>query len=354
MHPRRGGAETLVEGIAKRLAADGREVTFFAAHVGGLPSEEEVDGIRYVRRGNRYGVYAAAYQWLTKVRPDYDLLVDHINTVPFFTPLFERHRNIAFVHQLAKDVWWYEASRAVGALGFCAEFAYLKAYKTTPAITVSASTLQDLRSYGWAATIQIIREPVPPPPAILPPKCPYPSIIFVGRLTPSKRVEHAVAAFGRVRQRYPNAKMAIVGEGDDPKYIHDLQRIARIVGGVEFLGRLNDAERQRCMAESHLLFSTSVREGWCLVVTEANSVGTPAIGYDVPGLRDSIKPGCGVLVPSGSSDAMGTAAIEIFGDSERYARMRDSALADGRQYSWQVTYEDFKEAVRRLRPAVRL
>ena len=32
-----------------------------------------------------------------------------------------------------------------------------------------------------------------------------------------------------------------------------------------------------------------MREGWGLVVTQANAMGTPAIGYDVPGLRDSTR-----------------------------------------------------------------
>jgi len=33
----------------------------------------------------------------------------------------------------------------------------------------------------------------------------------------------------------------------------------------------------------------AVREGWELVVTEGNALGTPVIGYDVPGLRDSMR-----------------------------------------------------------------
>jgi glycosyltransferase involved in cell wall biosynthesis len=35
----------------------------------------------------------------------------------------------------------------------------------------------------------------------------------------------------------------------------------------------------------------AVREGWRLVVAEGNALGTPAIGYDVLGLRDSIRYG---------------------------------------------------------------
>ena len=43
------------------------------------------------------------------------------------------------------------------------------------------------------------------------------------------------------------------------------------------------------MAEAHVLLMTSVREGWGLVVTEANACGTPAVVYNVPGLRDSVR-----------------------------------------------------------------
>ncbi len=43
------------------------------------------------------------------------------------------------------------------------------------------------------------------------------------------------------------------------------------------------------MQKCHLLLVTSVKEGWGLVVTEANSQGTPAVVYDVDGLRDSVK-----------------------------------------------------------------
>jgi glycosyltransferase involved in cell wall biosynthesis len=46
------------------------------------------------------------------------------------------------------------------------------------------------------------------------------------------------------------------------------------------------------LSRAHIILVPAVREGWGLVVTEANAMGTPAIGYDdVPGLRDSIRHG---------------------------------------------------------------
>jgi len=47
------------------------------------------------------------------------------------------------------------------------------------------------------------------------------------------------------------------------------------------------------LQKSHVLAVTSVKEGWGLVVTEANPQGTPAVVYNVDGLRtqcDTMKP----------------------------------------------------------------
>ncbi len=65
--------------------------------------------------------------------------------------------------------------------------------------------------------------------------------------------------------------------------------------GVLLLGRVSEEEKRDRLARAHVLVTTSVREGWGLVVTEAAASGTVPIGYDVPGLRDSIRASGGVL-----------------------------------------------------------
>ena len=60
------------------------------------------------------------------------------------------------------------------------------------------------------------------------------------------------------------------------------------------------------MARAHCLLVPSVREGWGLVVVEANAVGTPAGRLRRPGIRDSIRTGeTGVLVAAGDPEALG-------------------------------------------------
>jgi glycosyltransferase involved in cell wall biosynthesis len=356
-HPRSGGAEVLAQGLARRLAQSGHDVVFFSAHVPGQPEDEVIDGVRHVRRGGRYGVYGAAYAWLRRERPRYDVLIDHINTIPFFTPLYSRGRTVALVPQLARDVWWYEAPKALAPLGVASERLYHAWYRTTPAITISESTKRDLREFGWKGAIEVIAMPAPAalgPLGAVSVKHKTPALAFVGRLTPSKRVEQAIAAFAVIRSRMPDAELWVVGRADDERYHRRLVAAAEKVQGVRLLGRLTDVERQERLGAAHMLLLTSVREGWGLVVTEANSVGTPAAGYDVPGIRDSIKPEQGILVPSGDPAALGNAVADLLEDPARLATMSERARADALDHDWDRTYGEFVRALRKLLPALPL
>jgi len=311
--------------------------------------------VRHVRRGGRYSVYRAAYEWLRRERPAYDVLIDHINTIPFFAPLYDRSRVVALVPQLARDVWWYEAPRALAPLGIASERMYHLCYRTTPAITISESSKADLRAFGWKGPIEVIAMPIPSSTgaaAAAPPKSETPVLIYVGRLTPSKRVEHAIAAFTVVRAREPKAELWIVGHADDEDYRRRLVDAASKVEGVRFFGKLSETERQERMRAAQILLITSVREGWGLVVTEANSVGTPAAGYDVPGLRDSIKSGQGILSRAGDPAALGAAVADLIADPARLAGMAQRAQADALHYDWDRTYAEFVRALKTLLPAL--
>ena len=72
------------------------------------------------------------------------------------------------------------------------------------------------------------------------------------------------------------------------------EKYAGIIKGKKFdnLNQLRDKylkEKYDLLARAHILINPSIREGWGLVVIEAASVKTPTVGYNVPGLKDSIK-----------------------------------------------------------------
>ena len=110
-----------------------------------------------------------------------------------------------------------------------------------------------------------------------------PTIVFLGRLKRHKLPDHALRAFALIKNELPHAKMWVIGDGDMHEELKKMN-----IKDVVFYGHINDELKYELLRKAHLLLVPSVREGWGLVVTEANAMGTPAIAYDNPGLRDSI------------------------------------------------------------------
>lgn len=294
-HPAAGGAEVYTNELTQAWAAAGHDVTLFCAEVDAAPAEERVSGVRIVRRGSRYSVYSAARRFWKQEggRDNYDLVVDEVNTRPFGCPKFVRDVPVvALIYQVARDVWFRELPFPLALVGrFFLEPWWLRTYRTVPTVTISESSRESLAAYGLRH-VEVV-----PVGITLPPNLPTseketaPTCLFVGRLAANKRPDHAVRAFELVRQQVPGARLWVVGDGP---LLPALQR--RAGAGVTFFGRVDEATKFDLMRRAHVLMVTSVREGWGMVVTEAAAVGTTSVGYDVAGLRDSVRAAGGITV----------------------------------------------------------
>src|SRR3989344_3406502 len=88
-NPACGGAEFMTHEIAKYLVSHGHQVCWFTSGFEGCKSEEIIDGYKAIRAGNRYTVYIhAVLNYFLKLRISFDIAIDQINGIPFFTPLF--------------------------------------------------------------------------------------------------------------------------------------------------------------------------------------------------------------------------------------------------------------------------
>lgn len=293
-HPAAGGSEVYAHEVARRWVAAGHHVTQFSAAVSGLPATDERDGVTIIRGGSRLGVYAAARRWYRTVgRGRFDLVVDLVNTRPFGCARWVRDAPVvALAHQVCREIWFSEFPLPVAALGrWVAEPLWLRGLRDVPVLTVSPSSRESLLQYGLRR-VEVIG--VGGVAAARPdvPRETKPTIVFVGRLAANKRPAHALAAFELVRDRYPDARLWMVGDGPERDRLQ-----AKRSAGVRFFGRVDRTLRDHLVARAHVLVVTSVREGWGMVVDEAAAVGTPTVGYDCPGLRDSIPAAGGTLVP---------------------------------------------------------
>jgi glycosyltransferase involved in cell wall biosynthesis len=256
--------------------------------------------------------------------------------MPFFTPMWARIPAFMLIFQLAREVWWYESPFPLSAVGYLCEPFYLMGYRHTPVFTISESTAQDLRRLGFRGPITLISIGVQQVSTEIRPKPRDPRFLYVGRLAPSKRVAHVLRAFARFQSVRGTGSLTLLG-GGSRRYRESLARLAKrlhIERNVIFSGWVPTPEKYRLMGEAHALLMTSVREGWGLVVTEANSCGTPAVVYDVPGLRDSVRHNSTGLVVPPRPDRLADAMIRLMSDSSLYDRLATEALRWSRTLSF--------------------
>lgn len=335
-NPEAGGAEVFTHEVARRWVAEGHEVTLMTSQFAGARVEETIDGVHIRRIGRlRNGTFHLLVQReLARLR-GFDAVVDEVNTIPFLTPVWGDGLPpvITLIHQLASDVWDAEVPGPVARVGRGIESRLLNLYRDAHVVTVSGSTVADLQAMGFSR-LRVVPEggdaaPLGSPEA----KAPEPTFLFVGRLAANKRPDHALEAFATIRRRLPSARLWIVGQGSLEPALR-----ARASDGVELFGRVDHDDLRRRMAEAHCLLMPSVREGWGLVITEANALGTPAVGYDTPGIRDAIRhERTGLLVPAGDAAALGAAAAGLVADAKAYERVRTEAILWGRCFSWDDT-----------------
>jgi glycosyltransferase involved in cell wall biosynthesis len=352
-HPGAGGAEVVTYEVSRRWVAQGHSVTWFAAGFPGCLERETIDGIRVIRQGKQYTVHWHAWRYYRReLRGQADVVIDQVNTIPFFTPLYARGKNVVLAHQLAREVWWHEARFPLNLAGYLLEPLYWQVYRRTPALVGAASIESDLRRLGLTRfahfTYGVSISPLPEPPA---PKSGSPTVLYVGRVVPSKRVADIVRAAAHARMRLPDIQLVIAGSGE-PRYIKRLKGLIGALGVqdcVTLAGRVSEAEKRRLMRQAHVLALASVREGWGLVVVEANALGTPAVVYDVAGFRDSVRHNqTGLIARENTPEALGKTLADLLSDRPRLDALSRAAWEYSHQFTWERNADEMLAGIQGL------
>jgi glycosyltransferase involved in cell wall biosynthesis len=333
-NPAGGGAEVYTHEIARGLAGTyGCQVVIFTSRFAGSAEEETIDGVNYVRRGNEVTVHLWGFVYAVEKGRNFDRIIDEFNGVGFFT--FFLRNSVLLIHQLYKDFWFRELG-IVGAVPYLLEPLLLRLYRRRLAITVSRSTSEDLKRRGFE-DVRIVMNAISDRPKDAPAKDAEPTLVFLGRLKRTKRPEDALEIFRQVKGRIPSARLWMIGTGPLDEV---LRKQAEGLTGIAFRGWVTDEEKLSLLARSHVLVVPSVREGFGINVIEAASAGTPAVGYNVPGLRDSIRDGeTGYLVDSAEEAAV--RIVELLRDNAGYARMSQNCLAYSKEFDWSKSVDEF-------------
>lgn len=351
-NPKSGGAEILTHEIAKRFVRRGHKVTQFSSCFPNCLAEEEIDGVKIIRRGHSDARYffrsvhfLAFWHYLKNFRGKFDVVIDEVHGLPFFTPWYVKEKKIVLICEVADELWIKMFGPFLGLFGRLTERIYLRfIYKNIPYLTISNSTKEELIREG----VESKNITVLPMGLTIPKKMKKvekekdPTLIFVGRLSKSKGIEDAIEALRQISKIYPKTKFWIVG-GGDKNYIGYLKKIAKKLDAsnrITFWEFVSEEKKFELMGRAHLLLTPSMKEGWGLIVPEAARVQTPSVVYDVPGLRDIIVNGVnGIMVKKNTPLEIGKEVIRVLKDKDLYAKLQLNARKTSLTYNWNNTAE---------------
>jgi len=352
-NPYSGGAEIVNEELAKRLAKDGHEVVFLVRGFPGGKEEEIVDGYKIIRLGNYHTVYWEAYKYYKKNLKGWaDLVIEEVNTIPFFCNFYVKEKSILFFHQLCREIWFHEMGFLKGLVGYVLESIYLLLLGNREVITVSESTKKDLNRFGFRRDkIKIISEGIEIEPVanLDIEKFENPTILSLGALRPMKQTDQIIKAFELAKRDLPNLELIIAGDtvGTFAKKVLEMVENSLFKDSIRCLGRVSKEKKIELMQKSHLIVVASVKEGWGLVVTEANSQGTPAVVYDSDGFRDSVRNGVtGLICEKNTPENLSEKIKEILSNKDEYEKLRLNAWNWSKEINFNKSYDDFKEFIK--------
>lgn len=346
LNPLSGGAEVHLHEIFKRIAARANnEVTLFCSRHEGAPADEVIDNIQIIRRGGRNNFnFVVPWHYLTKFRKDdFDIVIDDINKVPFYTPLYVKKPLLAVSHHFFGKSIFRQAGKIAGNYVYYSEKFVDKIYKNTPFAVVSKSTLDEFNERGFdTSNFAMVSNAIEQDefPMRIGKKYPEPSVAYFGRLKKYKSVDHLVKAFAKVKKKIPHAKLHIMGRGD---FMEELKLLCRHLGIEEdttFWGYVTERQKIEILSKVHCVVNTSMKEGWGITNIEANACGTPVISADSPGLRDSVKNGVsGLLYKYGDIEDLSEVIYLLLSENELNKKLSEGALEWASSFSWDKSAE---------------
>lgn len=359
--PMEGGAERATFEFAKRWVKNqNAKVTWLSPCYDSNIKNETIEGIdfEYVGLPLSRNIFwllvvfplfyiSVIYTYLTKYKGKVDVVIDQVHGIPYLTPLYVKEKIVVYIHEVAGEIWKIMYPFPVNYLGLIAEKLFFSIYRflNIKFIANSMSTLNDLRTvlkikkenismipYGVTAPIVNLK--------LIPKKEKNLTIVYLSRLVKMKGIERGIKVFQKVIQKYPEAKMWIIGSGED-KYVNHLKELVidkKLESSVIFLGYIDGKEKFDYLAKAHVLINPSYLEGWGLVNIEANRMGTPVVAFDVKGCRDSIVNGInGYLSPDGNSESMTEKIFKIYEEDN----LQESSWKYSNEFDWDSLEKEF-------------
>jgi teichuronic acid biosynthesis glycosyltransferase TuaC len=161
-----------------------------------------------------------------------------------------------------------------------------------------------------------------------------PLLLAVGHLIERKGHHLVIEALAALRAEHPDARLAIVGEGEERAALEALARKHGIADRVRLVGSVPNDRLATWYSAADALVLASSREGWANVLLEAMACGTPVVASNVWGTPEVVAaPEAGELMAERTADSIVQAVERLLARGTDRAATRRYA----ERFSWDET-----------------
>ncbi len=346
-NPLAGGAEVYLYEIFSRFIKRGHNVMLLVSRAEGQSRYEIIDGFKIYRIGKRPNfnfIVPTSLRALLRYNK-VDIIIDDLNKIPFFSPLFTRKKVLPMLMHLFRKTIFREANFLSASYVFLTESVIPFFYPSSKFIAISHSTAEDLRSIGVRNKIYVVQSGIPKIATIGPEERQKNLIAYVGRVKKYKSIDHFIKAVALIRDKRDIEAM-IVGDGDAKDELIELSKKLNVK--ITFTGFVSEEEKYRIYSRARVIVQPSIKEGWGLTAIEAQSCSTPVVCADSPGLREVVEDGkTGCLYPYGDVEALANKIIDLFDDDTKWHRFSRSAREWAETFSWDTAAEKLEYILQR-------
>ena len=335
-HPRAGGAEVRLHEVYTPLVKQGHNIILYCCSFNNAPKYECINGIEVYRLGNDYTFSFLCMvnlnKWVKKHQAD--IVIEDLNKIPFYSPLFYNGPLIIQMHHLWKKSIFKEAFFLVACLIWLTEKTIPWIYKNCNFSVVSPSTKNELSSLGISEKkIKIIYNganlDLYKPKELVKEHI----ILWIGRIQKYKGPIEACKILQLLNQDLPNLKLVIVGDGPYKNKVKEFAKKNNL--SVFFTGFLDKKEKIKWLQKASIHLQSSYKEGWGLSVIEANACGCPVVANNTSGLRDSCQDKkTGLLYKYNDLEDAASKIKFILNDSKLTNQLVDNGLEWASSFSW--------------------
>jgi glycosyltransferase involved in cell wall biosynthesis len=342
-----GGAERWYRGLAERLARDGHDVTYLTLRQWDRGAGPDLAGVRVVAVGPRmplygpngrrrllpplvFGIGVLGHLLLRGRR--YHAV--HTGSFPYFSllaaalvrPLY-RFRLVVDWHEVwTRDYWREYMGELGGRLGWAVQRLCIRVPQR--AFCFSQLNLERLKAEGLRAQPERLPGLYAGPQPAGEPASAEPVVLFAGRHIPEKRVPALVPALALARERAPELRGALLGDGPERSAVLRAIEEHGLGDAVVAPGFVEADELEQTLRRALCLVLPSRREGYGLIVVEAAAAGTPSIVARAP------ESAATELIEEGENGFVAE-SVEPQALAEAILRVRDEGQAlRGRTVAW--------------------